>query len=91
MYILSSGLDNGDEGNNPFSRFIRDEDDDSKVNLCGITKRHSFPLIKFLNLTDNEEFHLIYLVRDPRGNFSIVDYNKKWHKNDPSWTEELLS
>jgi hypothetical protein len=42
MYILSSGLDDGDEG------------DDSKVNSCGVTQKHSFPVVKFLNLTDNE-------------------------------------
>ena len=79
MYILSSGLDDGDEG------------DDSKVNSCKVTQKHSFPVVKFLNLTDNENFHLMYLVRDPRGEFSLVDYNQKWNKNDPSWTEELRS
>ena len=79
MYILGSGLDDGDEG------------DDSKVNACGVTQKHSFPVIKFLNLTaENENFHLMYLVRDPRGNFSHVDYNQKWNKNDPDWTENLL-
>ena len=93
MYILSSGLDNGDESffDLRFRRFNRDEGNDTTVNMCGVTKQHSFPLIKFLNLTSNEDFHLMYLVRDPRGNFSIVDYNQKWNKNDPDWTEELLS
>ena len=90
MYILSSGVDDGNELNWPF-RINRDDEDDSVLNLCGVTKRHSFPLIKFLNLTDNEDYHLMYLVRDPRGNSSIVNYNRMWHKKDPRWTEELLS
>ena len=66
MYILGSGLDDGDEG----------DENAPKLNDCGITQKHSFPVIKFLNLTDGETFHLMYLVRDPRGSFSHVEYSE---------------
>lgn len=61
------------------------EGDDTKLNECGVTISHSFPIIKFLNITDGEQYHQMYLSRDPRGNSSIVDYNRKWNKNDPDW------
>ena len=40
MYILSSGLDNGDESffDLRFRRFNRDEGNDTTVNMCGVTK-----------------------------------------------------
>ena len=45
--------------------------DDTKVNLCGVTIGHAFPILGFLEIEDN----YMYLLRDPRGRHTHTKYN----------------
>jgi hypothetical protein len=49
--------------------------DDTKLNECGATVGHSFPILKLLELEDEGTVHRMYLLRDPRGLNARTRYN----------------
>lgn len=62
-------------------------EDDQKVNECGITGQHAFPVISYVYLYDGDVIsHRLFMMRDPRGMYAHTRSNKKWNANDTqSW------
>lgn len=67
-------------------------DGDDKVNSCGITYRHSFSLIDFVQLFENGAdsgtvIANLYMIKDPRALLAISNFNGPWNTNDTvRWT-----
>ena len=69
-------------------------DTDEKLNACGITGKHSYPILDFIYLNktyDNgqsETKEKLFMLMDPRGEYARTRSNKKWNANDTvNWTE----
>lgn len=60
---------------------------DQDLNLCGVTMAHAFPILGYLEIDGNK----MYMIRDPRGINSKVNYNRAWREDDPNWTDSMLS
>lgn len=65
-------------------------DSDQKLNECGITGKHAFPILDYVYLLDGSTVaHRLFVMRDPRGQYAHTRSNKKWNTNDTeSWTSD---
>jgi hypothetical protein len=66
--------------------------DDTKLNLCGVTVGHAFPILGYYEASFNGTTHKLYLVRDPRGNEAKTSYNLTYNSTDfETWNPELIA
>jgi len=64
--------------------------DDTRVNSCGITGAHAFPVLAYVGLYDaatgSSLEHRLVMLRDPRGAFAFTASNQTWNVRDSaSW------
>ena len=60
---------------------------DDQVNDCGITYRHSFSILSLIQIYENggssgNVIANLYLIKDPRAELAISNYNGPWSTND---------
>lgn len=62
---------------------------DSQQNSCGIAERHAYSILAVFTMIDkNGTEHKCLLMRNPWG---LTGYNGTWSKDDPNWTDQLIS
>ena len=61
----------------------------NNVNSCGVSLSHAYSILSAFEMTDaSGTKHKCLLMRNPWG---YTQYSFTWSKDDPNWTDQLVS